>query len=157
MVVGGLAVLVAIIALAALDRRSRGEDTLVNWRSPVAWLSRYRPRVHRATWWRVGAATWLADAGVIATLLLWHVIGATSSDDGYNLTIARVAPKAGYVANYYRYFGATDAPFDWYLAVLSKLAVGEHRGRLDAAAGHAGGDRMLADHRPLGAAPAGPG
>ncbi|MGO9695739.1 MAG: arabinosyltransferase domain-containing protein [Mycobacterium sp.] len=122
MVVGGLAVLVAIIALAALDRRSRGEDTLVNWRSPVAWLARYRPRVHRATWWRVGAATWLADAGVIATLLLWHVIGATSSDDGYNLTIARVAPKAGYVANYYRYFGATDAPFDWYLAVLSKLA-----------------------------------
>ena len=59
---------------------------------------------------------------VIGTLLLWHVIGPTSSDDGYNLTIARVAPKAGYVANYYRYFGATDAPFDWYLSVLSKLA-----------------------------------
>ena len=59
---------------------------------------------------------------MIATLLLWHVIGATSSDDGYNLTIARVAPKAGYVANYYRYFGTTDAPFDWYLSVLSKMA-----------------------------------
>jgi arabinosyltransferase A len=70
----------------------------------------------------VGLATWLADAAVIGTLLLWHVIGATSSDDGYNLTIARVAPKAGYVANYYRYFGTTEAPFDWYLAVLSKLA-----------------------------------
>ena len=53
---------------------------------------------------------------MIATLLLWHVIGATSSDDGYNLTIARVAPQAGYVANYYRYFGTTEAPFDWYLA-----------------------------------------
>src|SRR6516225_9918281 len=105
MVVGGLAVLVAILALAALDRRSRGDDTLINWRSPIGWLSRYRPRAHWATWWRVGAATWLADVGVIATLLLWHVIGATSSDDGYNLTIARVAPKAGYVANYYRYFG----------------------------------------------------
>ena len=71
---------------------------------------------------RAGVATWLADAGVIGTLLVWHVIGATSSDDGYNLTIARVAPKAGYVANYYRYFGATEAPFDWYLAVLAKLA-----------------------------------
>ncbi len=122
MVVGGLAFLVAILALAALDRRSRGDDTLINWRSPISWLSRYRPRAHWATWWRAGAATWLADVGVIATLLLWHVIGATSSDDGYNLTIARIAPKAGYVANYYRYFGTTEAPFDWYLAVLAKLA-----------------------------------
>src|ERR1700758_1694669 len=121
MVTGALAVLVAIMALAVLDRHSRG-STLVNWRSPIALLSRYRPGAHWATWWRVGIATWLADAAVIATLLLWHVIGATSSDDGYNLTIARVAPKAGYVANYYRYFGTTEAPFDWDLAVLSKLA-----------------------------------
>jgi arabinosyltransferase A len=122
MVVGALAVLTAILALAVLDRRSRGDGALVNWRSPIAWLSRYRPRTHWTTWWRVGAATWIADAGVIATLALWHIIGATSSDDGYNLTIARVAPKAGYVANYYRYFGTTDAPFDWYLGVLAKLA-----------------------------------
>jgi arabinosyltransferase A len=122
MILGALAVLGAILAMAALDRQSRGGDTLRDWRSPIAWLSRYRPRVHRATCWRVGIATWLADAGVIATLLLWHVIGATSSDDGYNLTIARVAPKAGYVANYYRYFGTTEAPFDWYFTVLSKMA-----------------------------------
>lgn len=110
MAVGTLAVLVAIAAMAVLDRRSRGGTLRINWRSL---LTRLR---------RVGAATWLADVGVIGTLLLWHVIGATSSDDGYNLTIARVAPKAGYVANYYRYFGTTDAPFDWYLAVLAKLA-----------------------------------
>ena len=107
LVLAVLAVLVAILGLAALDRHSRGA-TLVDWRSPK--------------WRHVGAATWLADVGVIGTLLLWHVIGATSSDDGYNLTIARVAPKAGYVANYYRYFGTTEAPFDWYLAVLAKLA-----------------------------------
>jgi arabinosyltransferase A len=110
MAVGTLAVLVAIAAMAVLDRRSRGATGLVDWRSLPARLR------------RVGAATWLADVCVIGTLLLWHVIGATSSDDGYNLTIARVAPKAGYVANYYRYFGTTDAPFDWYLAVLAKLA-----------------------------------
>jgi arabinosyltransferase A len=122
MVVGGLAVLVAILAMAALDRRSRGDDTLINWRSPVAWLSRYRPGVHWTSWWRMGLATWIADAGVIGTLLVWHVIGATSSDDGYNLTIARVTPQAGYVVDYYRYFGTTDAPFDWYLGVLAKLA-----------------------------------
>ena len=121
MVLAVLAVLVAILALATLDRHSRGA-TLINWRSPIAWLSRYRPREHRVSRWRVGVTNWIADLGVIATLLLWHVIGATSSDDGYNLTIARVAPKAGYVANYYRYFGTTEAPFDWYLGVLSKLA-----------------------------------
>ncbi|OBH24674.1 arabinosyltransferase domain-containing protein [Mycobacterium sp. E1319] len=122
MAVGALAVLSAILALAVLDRRSRGAAALLNWRSPIAWLSRYRPGAHWATWWRVGLATWLADAGVVATLLVWHVIGATSSDDGYNLTIARVAPKAGYLVDYYRYFGTTDAPFDWYLGVLAKLA-----------------------------------
>ncbi|KZS78903.1 arabinosyltransferase [Mycobacterium persicum] len=102
MTLGALAVAVAILALAVLDRQSRGGVR----------LSRRRP----------GWAIWLADAGVIATLLLWHIIGATSSDDGYNLTIARVAPKAGYVANYYRYFGTTEAPFDWYLGVLARLA-----------------------------------
>lgn len=122
MVIGALAVLTGIIALAALDRRNRGGGTLVNWRSPIAWLSRYRPGVRRSSWRRVGVATWIADAAVIATLLVWHVIGATSSDDGYNLTIARVAPNAGYIVDYYRYFGTTDAPFDWYLGVLAKLA-----------------------------------
>src|SRR5699024_4770036 len=30
--------------------------------------------------------------------------------------------KAGYVANYYRFFGSTEAPFDWYPALLSHLA-----------------------------------
>ncbi|OBJ24171.1 arabinosyltransferase [Mycobacterium sp. 1245499.0] len=122
MALGALAVLTAIIALAVLDRRSRGGSTLLNWRSPIAWLSRYRPGTHLANWRRVGIATWIADAGVTATLLLWHIIGATSSDDGYNLAIARVAPGAGYIADYYRYFGTTDAPFDWYLSLLAKMA-----------------------------------
>jgi arabinosyltransferase A len=72
--------------------------------------------------WRVGLATWLADIGVLGTLALWHVIGATSSDDGYNLTIARVSADAGYTANYYRYFGAGEAPFDWYQSVLAHFA-----------------------------------
>lgn len=122
MALGALAVLTAIIALAVLDQRSRGGSTLLNWRSPIAWLSRYRPGTHLANWRRVGIAMWIADAGVIATLLLWHIIGATSSDDGYNLAIARVAPGAGYIADYYRYFGTTDAPFDWYLSLLAKMA-----------------------------------
>jgi len=102
---GGLSVLAAIAALAVLDRRS-GRRAPRNWRHPL----------------HAGLATSLADAGVISTLLLWHVIGATSSDDGYNLTIARVSGQAGYFANYYRFFGATEAPFDWYDAVLAHLA-----------------------------------
>ncbi|OBK29367.1 arabinosyltransferase [Mycobacterium asiaticum] len=105
MVLGALAVLGSIAALAVLDRRARG-------------AAKYRPRIT----WRAGLVHWFADATVIATLLLWHIIGANTSDDGYNLTIARVAPKAGYVVDYYRYFGTTNAPFDWYFGVLSKLA-----------------------------------
>jgi arabinosyltransferase A len=105
MALGGLSVLTAIIALAGLDRRS-GRRVPRNWRRAV----------------RTSAATWLADVGVIATLLLWHVIGAISSDDGYNLTVARVSRQAGYLANYYRFFGTTEAPFDWYPAVLAHLA-----------------------------------
>jgi len=102
---GGLSVLTAIAALAVLDRRS-GRRAPRNWRHLL----------------HAGLATSLADAGVISTLLLWHVIGATSSDDGYNLTIARVSGQAGYFANYYRFFGTTEAPFDWYAAVLAHLA-----------------------------------
>ena len=102
---GGLAVLASIVALGVLDRQS-GHRTPRNWRH----------------WLGGGLATWLADAAVVSTLLLWHVIGATSSDDGYNLTMVRVSGQAGYVANYYRYFGTTEAPFDWYQSVLAQLA-----------------------------------
>ena len=105
MVIGVGCVLASIVALAWLNRRSA---------HPVrrAW--------RRLT--RVGLATWLADVGVIGTLLVWHLIGATSSDDGYNATIARISGEAGYTANYFRYFGAGEAPFDWYQSVLAQLA-----------------------------------
>jgi arabinosyltransferase A len=127
MALGALAVLIAIIALAVLDRQS-GRRVPRNWRGSITrFLSGPPddPHGRRASWWRVPlipGAAWLADAGVIATLLLWHVIGATSSDDGYNVTIARVSEQAGYLANYYRFFGTTEAPFDWYPAVLAHLA-----------------------------------
>ena len=102
MVAGILCVLASILALAILDRRCG----LPRWRG----RNRHRFR------------NWPVDIAVVGTLLLWHVIGAISSDDGYNLTIARVSEQAGYVANYYRYFGATEAPFDWYQSVLAHLA-----------------------------------
>ncbi|MBV8966928.1 MAG: arabinosyltransferase domain-containing protein, partial [Mycobacteriaceae bacterium] len=102
MVLGVICVVAAIIALAVLDR-----------------YSGHRLRGGRR---RANAAIWLADIAVIGTLVLWHLIGAISSDDGYNLVIARVSHTAGYIANYYRYFGTTEAPFDWYQAVLGQLA-----------------------------------
>ncbi|MBX7448582.1 arabinosyltransferase domain-containing protein [Mycolicibacterium sp. 3033] len=102
MTLGVVCVIGSIIALALLDR-----------------VSGRRPQRTRR---RVGWATWVADAGVIGGLLIWHVVGATSSDDGYNLTMARVAGEAGYTTNYYRYFGASEAPFDWYQSVLAHLA-----------------------------------
>ncbi len=105
MVLGVLCVIASVFALAVLDRRA----------------GRRLPARRRRSW-RAGLSTWLADIGVIGTLALWHVIGPLSSDDGYNLTIARVAGEAGYTANYFRYFGATEAPFDWYQAVLAHLA-----------------------------------
>ncbi len=105
MALGLACVLAALIALAVLDR-AYGRSLKGLWRRLL----------------RAGPSTWLLDAGVIATLLLWHVIGAISSDDGYNLTIARVAGEAGYTTNYFRFFGATEAPFDWYQSVLAHLA-----------------------------------
>lgn len=105
MALGIACVIGSIVALAVLDR-ARGRRMKSPWRR----LLNVRP------------AVWIADVGVIGGLLLWHVIGAISSDDGYNLTIARVSEAAGYTANYFRYFGTTEAPFDWYQAVLAQFA-----------------------------------
>ncbi|WP_186627552.1 arabinosyltransferase domain-containing protein [Rhodococcus sp. BP22] len=53
----------------------------------------------------------VVDGVVAGVLLLWHFIGANTSDDGYLLTMARVSEHAGYMANYYRWFGVPEAPF----------------------------------------------
>ncbi|MFD4366173.1 arabinosyltransferase domain-containing protein [Rhodococcus sp. NPDC058521] len=89
-----LAALSAFIALVALHRL----DTL-DGRS----ARRFLP----STWWRFGSV----DAVVIGTLVLWHFIGATTSDDGYQFTMARSSIESGYLANYFRWFGVPEAPF----------------------------------------------
>lgn len=101
MLAGIACVIASLAALALLDRR---------WGRRAGGAPRHR------------LSHWPADAAVIGGLLLWHVIGAISSDDGYNLTIARVSGEAGYTANYYRYFGTTEAPFDWYQSLLANMA-----------------------------------
>ena len=89
--VGVIAVIASLFALHRLDgvdgRRAR----------------RFLP----ANWWKITGV----DAIVIGTLLLWHIIGANTSDDGYLLNMARVSENAGYMANYYRWFGVPEAPF----------------------------------------------
>ncbi len=68
-----------------------------------------------AHWWRFR----LADGAVLGVLVGWHIIGANTSDDGYILNMARVSDKAGYLANYYRWFGVPEAPFGWSYEVLA--------------------------------------
>jgi arabinosyltransferase B len=68
--------------------------------------------------WRTFTAT---DVTVVGGFLLWHVIGANSSDDGYILQMARVADHAGYMSNYFRWFGSPEDPFGWYYNLLALM------------------------------------
>ena len=99
--VGLLSVLASLVALWLLDRNF-GHHRRAPHRSLGQFL---RPRP--------------VDVAVLGGLALWTVLGAGSSDDGYILSMGKVAPEAGYTANYYRFFGAPEAPFDWYYTFLS--------------------------------------
>ena len=68
--------------------------------------------------WRTFTAV---DAVVIGGFLLWHVMGANSSDDGYILQMARVADHAGYMSNYFRWFGSPEDPFGWFYNLLALM------------------------------------
>ena len=61
------------------------------------------------------------DVTVTLAFLVWYVIGANSSDDGYILGMARVADEAGYMSNYFRWFGVSEDPFGWYYNVLALM------------------------------------
>lgn len=63
----------------------------------------------------------LVDVAVIFGFLLWHVIGANSSDDGYQMQMARTADHSGYMANYFRWFGSPEDPFGWYYNLLALM------------------------------------
>lgn len=69
-------------------------------------------------WWSMKPL----DGVVTVVLLWWHFVGANTSDDGYILTMARVSEHAGYMANYYRWFGTPEAPFGWYYDLLAMWA-----------------------------------
>jgi len=99
MVLGVALTIVALIALHVLD---------------TADGMRHR-RFLPPRWWSVS----VLDGVVVAVLAWWHFVGANTSDDGYILTMARVSEHAGYMANYYRWFGTPEAPFGWYYDLLA--------------------------------------
>jgi len=102
MVIGLLSTLIALIALHLMDTADgTGHRRLL----PARWWS-LRP----------------LDAVVVSVLVWWHFVGANTSDDGYILTMARVSESAGYMANYYRWFGTPEAPFGWYYDLLALWA-----------------------------------
>ncbi|MFD3705224.1 arabinosyltransferase domain-containing protein [Nocardia sp. NPDC058658] len=58
-------------------------------------------------WWRLRPVDWL----VFSVLVVWHFIGANTSDDGYILGMARGAQSSGNMSNYYRWFSVDEGPF----------------------------------------------
>ena len=99
-----LAIVATIVALFAL------------WRLDQLDGRRMRRLIPRR--WRTFTAV---DAVVVGGFLLWHVIGANSSDDGYILQMARIADHAGYMSNYFRWFGSPEDPFGWYYNLLALM------------------------------------
>ena len=102
MIVGVVMTIVALGALHVLDTADgRG-------------VKRFLPQ----RWWSMTPL----DGVVTAVLVWWHFVGANTADDGYILTMARVSEHAGYMANYYRWFGTPEAPFGWYYDLLALWA-----------------------------------
>ncbi|NNH74083.1 arabinosyltransferase [Nocardia uniformis] len=93
--------LIALIALYFLDTRD----------------GRRSRRFLPAHWWRFSRA----DVVMLGTLVVWHFMGANTSDDGYILNMARASRESGYMANYYRWFGVAEAPFGWPYEALAQM------------------------------------
>ncbi|MDT5013674.1 MAG: hypothetical protein QOH57_5291, partial [Mycobacterium sp.] len=68
---------------------------------------------------RVGRAA--VDAGVIAVLAVWAVVGPLAVDDGWATTIARTYAASGNPGNYYRWWNASEAPFALWEQMIAPL------------------------------------
>lgn len=99
-----LSIVSTVIALLALWRLDRVDGRRMHRLIPTRWRT-FTP----------------VDGVVIGGFALWYVIGANSSDDGYILQMARVADHAGYMSNYFRWFGSPEDPFGWYYNVLALM------------------------------------
>lgn len=99
-----LAIVSTVIALLALWRLDRVDGHRMHRLIPTRWRT-----------------VTVVDGAVVGGFLLWYVIGANSSDDGYILGMARVADHAGYMSNYFRWFGSPEDPFGWYYNLLALM------------------------------------
>ncbi|MEG8177924.1 arabinosyltransferase [Nocardia terpenica] len=88
-----LAMVFTAIALVALYRLD-----LFDGRRAWRWI----PQRWRTFRW--------VDAAVLGALVVWHFIGSTTSDDGYQFGMARTSLVSGYMANYFRFFGVPENP-----------------------------------------------
>ncbi|GAA3188918.1 hypothetical protein GCM10020255_086870 [Rhodococcus baikonurensis] len=103
MILGALTAVVSLFALHRLDNRD-GRGT-----------RKFLP----ARWWKFT----VLDGVVVGTLVLWHFIGATTTDDGYQFTMARASEQSGYMSNYFRWFAVPETPFGTpYYNILGLLA-----------------------------------
>ncbi|GAB3481200.1 arabinosyltransferase C [Amycolatopsis cihanbeyliensis] len=103
-VIGVLGVLALLGCLIAVNRLDSG-------------VARRAPRWAPIGWWHLTAR----DVTVIAALGVWVFIGPVTSDDGYILTMSRVADEVGYLTNYHRWFGVAEAPFGWFYHVYELM------------------------------------
>ncbi|MGH3950703.1 MAG: arabinosyltransferase domain-containing protein, partial [Pseudonocardiaceae bacterium] len=101
-VLGVIALLGCLIAVNRQDER----------------VARRAPRWAPVGWWKLTGR----DLTVFGALGLWVFIGPVTSDDGYILSMARVADEAGYLTNYHRWFGVAEAPFGWFYHLTELMA-----------------------------------
>lgn len=71
---------------------------------------------------RRGFQVSIVDGVVLGTLIIWHIVGANTSDDGYLITMARSAGPSGYMANYFRWLGSPESPVGWYYEILKAMS-----------------------------------
>ncbi len=64
---------------------------------------------------------WWIDAGMLAVLACWAIIGPLAVDDGWATMIARNFAATGEAGNYYRWWNAAEVPFALSQQVLSKF------------------------------------
>jgi arabinosyltransferase B len=100
-VLGILMTLASLVMLGLLDRRD----------------GRSHKRFLPSGWWTIRPP----DVAVFVILALWWLMGANTSDDGYNFIVGRIAGDAGYADNYFRYFGVPQDPFGWHFQVISAM------------------------------------
>ncbi|MDT5092597.1 MAG: arabinosyltransferase [Mycobacterium sp.] len=99
-----LAMVATIVALVALWRLDQVDGRRMQRLIPARWRT-----------------FTLTDVVVVGGFLGWHIVGGNSSDDGYILQMARTAGHAGYMSNYFRWFGSPEDPFGWYYNLLALM------------------------------------